>query len=252
MKVIQDSWLSYRRALIERLRVPAWVTVSLAQPLVYLFLFGPLLSKTGVASHYPGGAYNLFVPGLLVLMAYFVAGGAGFGLIEEITSGVIERLQVTPLSRVSLVLGRAGRDVTALAVQSVILLAIGRLAGMHPNWTGAALATAVVCLLGLAISCLSNALALKTRDNNGFAALFNGLSIPVLLLSGVLLPLSLAPAWLGYLADLNPLRYGVDATRALIDGQLTSAIALRGLAVSAGFALVSLAVSVHYFRRTVT
>ncbi len=122
---------------------------------------------------------------------------------------------------------------------------------MHPNWTGAALATALVCLLGLAISCLSNALALKMRDNSGFAALFNGLSIPVLLLSGVLLPLSLAPAWLGYLADLNPLRYGVDASRALIGGQLTSTTALRGLAVSAGFALASLAVSVHYFRRTV-
>jgi ABC-2 type transport system permease protein len=249
MRWPSDLWLTYRRAMTERVRVPAWVAVSLAQPLLYLFLFGPLLKNLPSAPASSGtSAYDLFVPGLLVLMAYFVAGGAGFGLLEELTAGVIERLRVTPLSRTALVLGPAGRDMTAIAVQSVILLAIGEFTGLHVDWGGALIAVVMVCVLALALSCLSNTVALSMASANGFAALFNGLSIPVLLLSGVLLPLSLAPAWLNDLSYVNPLRYAVDAARSLVAGNIQTFDVARGLAVTAGFAVFAVALSVQHFR----
>ena len=252
MKALSDIWLTYRRALLERVRVPAWVVVSLAQPLLYLFLFGPLLKHLGPAPDTSAGSvYNLFVPGLLVLMAYFVAGGAGFGLLEEVNAGVIERLQVTPLSRTALVLGPAGRDITALGLQSIALLGIGRLTGLHVAWGGAMLAVVMVCILALALSCLSNMLAFTIGSANAFAALFNGLSIPVLLLSGVLLPLSLAPHWLNDLSYANPLRYAVDAARSLVAGHVDSTNAVRGLAISAAFAALAVMISVRQFRHSV-
>lgn len=118
MKIIKDVALAYGRAMRERVRVPAWVAVSLAQPLLYLFLFGPLLKRFTFIDD----LYDAFVPGLLVLMAYFIAGGAGFGMLEDMNAGVIERLQVTPLSRTALVLGPALRDATTIGVQSLALL----------------------------------------------------------------------------------------------------------------------------------
>jgi ABC-2 type transport system permease protein len=106
----------------------------------------------------------------------------------------------------------------------------------------------MVCVLALALSCLSNTVALSMASANGFAALFNGLSIPVLLLSGVLLPLSLAPAWLNDLSYMNPLRYAVDAARSLVAGDIQTFDVARGLAVTAGFAVFAVALSVQHFR----
>lgn len=137
---------------------------------------------------------------------------------------------------------------TAIAVQSVILLAIGELTGLHVDWGGALIAVVMVCVLALALSCLSNAVALSMASANGFAALFNGLSIPVLLLSGVLLPLSLAPPWLNDLSYVNPLRYAVDAARSLVAGNIQTFDVARGLAVTAGFAVFTVALSVQHFR----
>lgn len=245
MKIVKDVALAYGRSMRERLRVPAWVIVSLAQPMLYLFLFGPLLKRLTVTED----LYDAFVPGLLVLMAYFIAGGAGFSLLEDLHGGVIERLRVTPLSRTALVLGPALRDATTIGVQSLALLGIGRLTGLRLDWGGATIAIGMVCLLAIALSCLSNLVAHAMGEVNGFAALFNGLSIPVLLLSGVLLPLSLAPAWLGALSYANPLRHAVDAARALAQGHLETADAVRGLVVCGVFTLAAVALSVRHFRR---
>jgi ABC-2 type transport system permease protein len=247
MRTLQDIALAYRRAMVERMRVPAWVVVSLAQPLLYLFLFGPLLKRL----NFTDDLYQAFVPGLLVLMAYFVAGGAGFGLLADMNAGVVERLQVTPLSRAALVLGPAGRDATTIGLQSLVLLGLGRLTGLRLDWAGAAIAVVLVCLLALALSCLSNLVAHAMGDVEGFAAMFNGLAIPVLLLSGVLLPLSLAPQWLNALSYANPLRYAVEAVRALVDGHPGSSEAVGGLAVSGAFALVAVTLSIRHFRRSV-
>jgi ABC-2 type transport system permease protein len=247
MKIVKDVVLAYGRAMRERVRVPAWVVLSLAQPLLYLFLFGPLLKRLTFSDD----LYDAFVPGLLVLMAYFVAGGAGFGMLEDMSNGVIERLQVTPLSRTALVLGPALRDATTIGAQSLALLGIGQLTGLHLQWASALIAIAMVCALAIALTCLSNTLAHTMRGATPFAALFNGLSIPVLLLSGVLLPLSLAPAWLTALSYANPLRYAADAARALVQGHPGAGDAVRGLAVCGAFVLASLALSIRHFRRSV-
>src|SRR5258708_33230568 len=70
----------------------------------------------------PGGAYNVFVPGLLIQLGLFGATGVGFGLIAELRAGVIERFRVTPVSRLALLLGRALRDILTLVIQSVLLI----------------------------------------------------------------------------------------------------------------------------------
>lgn len=250
MKLLRDTWICYRRAMLERLRTPGWVIVSVLQPLLYLFLFGPLLAQSGFLGQTPSDTYNSLVPGLIVLMTYFVAGGAGFGLLEEVAEGVIERFQVTPISRAALVLGRAGRDVTAITLQSLLVLGLGALLGLRPSWGGALLALLLVVLLALALSAISNVIAFKMGSGSGFAALFNGLSIPVLLLSGILLPLSLGPAWLDDLGYANPLRYVVDAARALIDGQMGGVTTLRGFAVVGALVLIGFFLSVRLFQHT--
>src|SRR5438132_3116254 len=135
MKLARDTWLVFGRYFWIFIHNPAWVVIGVVQPLLYLLLFAPLLKQIQSAPGFPrGGAYNVFVPGLLVQLGLFGAAGVGFSLIAELRMGVIERLRVTPVSRVALLLGRALRDVISIVVQSLILILLALPFGLsiHP------------------------------------------------------------------------------------------------------------------------
>jgi ABC-2 type transport system permease protein len=119
-------------------------------PVCYLVLFAPLLEGIATVPGFPsGGALNVFTPGLLVLLALFGTAYVGFGLIAEARSGLIERLRVTPVSRLALLLGRALRDVAVLLVQSLLLVAIALPFGLELRLAGLILTFVLVALLVL-------------------------------------------------------------------------------------------------------
>jgi len=65
MKLLRDTWLVFGRYLGLLLRNPAWVAIGVIQPVLYLVLFAPLLKSIASTRGFPpGGAYNVFVPGL--------------------------------------------------------------------------------------------------------------------------------------------------------------------------------------------
>ena len=113
------------------LRNPIWVILGLIQPILYLVMFGPLLENMTRVQGWPGGdAWSVFVPGLLVQLGIFGAAFVGFGLLHEMRAGVVERMRVTPASRLALLLGRVLRDVVVLFVQGLILIGCALLFGL--------------------------------------------------------------------------------------------------------------------------
>ena len=177
-----------------RLREPAWGVIGVLQPVLYLALFGPLL-KPLAKQIGTTNAYTFFVPGLLVQLAIFGALFVGFGLIGEYRDGVIEAERVTPASRTALLLGRVLRDVLQVSVQSLILILIvlGFAFGMRGSIVGMVLGYVLALILTGAISAGGYALALTVKTEDALEAVANGVSLPVLLLSGILLPMTLAP-----------------------------------------------------------
>jgi len=97
------------RSMGQTRRNPLWVVVGLVQPVCYLFLFGQLLRPVARLRGVGGPAYNVFVPPLLAQMALPGWVFVGFGLTAELRYGVIERMRVTPMSRLAMLLARAGR-----------------------------------------------------------------------------------------------------------------------------------------------
>src|ERR1700687_1607388 len=177
------------------LRNPVWVVIGVIQPVLYLILFAPLLEGIAKSPGFPpGGAYNVFAPGLLLQRGLFGASGVGFSLIAELRSGVIERLRVTPVSRFALLLGRTLRDILILVVQALLLILMALPFGLSIDPLGIGLVLALLALLGLMMTPVSYALALWLGDENSFAPLIMTSTLPLLLLSGVLLPMSFAPA----------------------------------------------------------
>lgn len=230
MRFLRESFIVFRRQIRMNLRNPAWVLIGVMQPVLYLVLFGPLLKP--LVDQFPGGAdnaYTFLVPGLLVQLGIFGAFFAGFSLIGEWREGVIEAERVTPASRTALLMGRLWRDVLQLFVQALILVVLGFAMGMRGSIVGVIVGIAITLLVGGACAAASNALALSTKSEDVMAPVINMVMMPVLLLSGILLPMTLGPAWLQRISDFMPFRWVVDAVRGTFVGDVATSTVVWGV-----------------------
>jgi ABC-2 type transport system permease protein len=247
--VIRDALIVFRYQMQLLLREPVWIVVVMIQPLLYLGLFAPLLDKIKETPGFPpGDAWQVFVPGLLIQLGIFGSMFVGFGLIAEIRFGTVERMRVTPASRLGLLLGRVMRDTLVLLIQATLLTLIAVAFGLRVPASGALITVGIVGMLGVALSSLSYAAGMWLKSEDALAPLLNMVSVPVLLLSGILLPMQLAPGWLRTLAAINPFSHVVDASRAAFRGDTGSDLTV-GLLCAAGLAVVGLAVANRTFQR---
>jgi ABC-2 type transport system permease protein len=250
MKLLRDTWLIFQRQVNLLLRQPVWIFVGVFQPVMYLLLFAPLL-KPALQASSDADTYRIFVPGLLVLLAIFGGLFQGFGLIAELRAGVIERSRVTPISRFALLLGRSLRDVVSLIAQAVIITLLALAFGLRVHIGDLLLAYLMLALIALMTSAVSYAVALKVKSEDALAPLMNTVAQPVLLLSGILLPLVFAPTWLRRVADWNPFAWAVDGTRALFAGDLGNDRVWQGLLIVATLAVLSVFWAAREFARSV-
>ena len=250
MRTMRDTWLIFERSITLSLRNPVWVIMGILQPILYLLLFGPLLANIARMPGFPpGGAFNVFVPGLLVMTALFGSAFVGFGLCDEMREGVVERMTVTPMSRVAMLVGRSLRDVVLLLGQGLIIVALAMPFGLEINVGGVLVAFAMLALIGIMMSPVSYTLALILKSEDSLAPVVNGISLPLLLLSGVMLPMSLAPDWLQTVAKFNPLYHAVAAIRALFNASYGDGEIVVGLLVLVFLAFVTIAFGARSFSR---
>lgn len=216
MKLFTDTSLIFFRSLQVTLRNPVWIVFGLFQPLCFLLLFAPLLEKlTDNPAFGSANALTVFTPGLLIMIALYGSAFVGFGFIDDLRSGVIERLRVTPINRTALLLGRVLRDVVVLLVQTTFLLALAFVLGLSASWTGVFFSYGLVILVGFTIATASYCAAFILKNEDALAPMINFFLLPLQLLAGITLPLTLAPQWLQNIALFNPFAHAVSAARAL-------------------------------------
>jgi ABC-2 type transport system permease protein len=245
--VLSDTGLIFGRYVRQTLRSRISLIFGLLQPMLYLAFFGPLLEDVRLGGD--GDSWQTLVPGLLVQLGLFSAAFAGFGIIMEKQLGVIERMRVTPVSRLALLLGRVLRDAAQLLVQSLILVLCGVAFGLRAPVLGVAIGFLFVATLGISLASLSYAFAMRVNTVQEFAPIINSFSLPAMLLSGILLPMALAPAWLDVISHFVPFRYIVDAVRAGFVGDYGSGDVALGALVTAALAAGALTLGTQLFRR---
>jgi ABC-2 type transport system permease protein len=249
MKALHDTWLIYRRSTILTLRQPVWIIMGIFQPILYLVLFGPLLEASTKAAGAGTNAFNWFIPGLLVQTAVFGGAFVGFGLVAELRYGVVERMRVTPMSRFAMLVGRSLRDVTILVAQGILMIVLAIPFGLHLDPAGAAVTIALLALIGLVTAPLSYTAALVLKSEDALAPVVQGIALPLLLLSGILLPMALAPDWLRFIASLNPLTHAVDASRALFNGDWANPEVAIGVSITTVLAVLAVWLASRAFSR---
>lgn len=251
MRAIRDTWLIFERELTLSLRNPVWAAMGVIQPIMYLVLFGPLLNNVAKMPGFPaGGAFNVFVPGILVMTGLMGSAFVGFGLCDEMREGVVERMRVTPMSRMAMLLGRSLRDVVILEFQALVMVVLAIPFGLELNAGGVAAAFVLLALVGLVMSPVSYVLALVLGSEDALAPVTQGLAMPLLLLSGVILPMSLGPDWLRTIADFNPLYHAVNGIRALFNASYGDPEIVFGTVLLAVLTVAALWLGARTFSRT--
>jgi len=242
MSFARDTMLIFRRQMRLSLRNPAWVIIGLIQPILYLAFFGPLFARV-FDSGLIGGAHNsyaYFVPGLLIQLGLFGAAFVGFTIISDWRFGVIERLRVTPVSRLAILAGRVLRDVVTLVVQAAVLVLVGVAFGLRAPLPAVLIGFVFIMFVAIGLASVSYATGLVVKSEDAFAPLINTVVVPLLLLSGIFLPLTLGPGWLQGIARVSPFRYIIDAMREAYLGHYFNTIMIEGIAVAVGLAVVCL------------
>jgi len=253
MNVLREIGLLTMRCIRIALRNPIFLFMGVATPIIYLALFAPLLRTLcsyGVLN--TGNVLTLFVPGMLPIIAFSTGLFAGFGMIDEIRSGLLERFRVTPASRFSILSGPVLFDTCATLFQSLLFILVALPFGFRANLVGMLVLFVLLALLTLTTSSFGNALGVIVKSEDRYAPIIHGINLPILLLSGTLLPMSLAPSWLKTIAHFNPVYYAVEASRALAVGDFTNSSILYAFLILSGFTILTMSWATRIFKKAVT
>jgi len=253
MKLVRDTALMTWRSLLHQLRNPVWLFVGVSTPLLYLALFAPLLKHvTVLAGLGHANVLDGFLPGILSLVAFSSGVSQGFTTIFELRAGVVERFRVTPASRLAILLAPILASMLMMFVFDALLVAVGAAFGFSVHWLGLAVLGVLLGLLMTVMSAFSIATALITKEISSFAAIVNGINLPILLLAGVLLPVSIGPQWMRIIAHFNPLYYLVEGSRVLASGSFSGPHVWQAFAVLVPLCALVLAWATRVFRRAVS
>lgn len=245
--LLADTANVLTRELRPLVREPFGMLISLMQPLVFLALFAPLLPDMGPTT----SALQWFVPGIVAMSCLMGSSMVGASLMQEMFTGSHERLLVSPLSRPSLLIGRALREIVPTLGQTLLILAIVTPFSFELHPLGVLAGVGLLALFCIGVGSLSFALALAAKDQDWlFWTVQQTVIFPVLLLAGMLLPVDNGPGWLKFLSQLNPLTYVLDAERALFSGSWPAADVLAGVVAATLVAVVGMAVGLRAMKHS--
>jgi ABC-2 type transport system permease protein len=266
---VRDTMTVWNRELIRLYRSKSRLLTSLMQPILWLVLFGTVFNQMfspssaglppGTPPMSPFGAVDaksFLVPGIVAMTVLFGSIFSGIGVIFDREFGFLKEMLVAPVSRTSIVAGKALGGSTSAIIGGVIILGLSTLIGAKftpslPAAVAVLLAFVTVLLLSFGFVMLGIAAASKITSMEGFQMVMNFLVMPMFFVSSAFYPLKLMPDWLQSLTYINPMFYGVDALRGCINGASAASLPLwQDLSVLLGFTLVMTALAVYLFRQS--
>jgi ABC-2 type transport system permease protein len=209
---------------------PTELVTRAVQPALWLLIFGQVFTRLR-AIPTGGVAYiDFMAPGILAQSVLFISIFYGIAIIWERDLGIVHKFLATPTPRPALVLGKAVSAGVRSLAQAVIIFGLALIMGVHLNWNPlAVLGVFVLALLGAALfSTFSLIIACLVRTRERFMGIGQVLTMPLFFASNAIYPVAMMPAWLQFIARLNPLTYEVDGLRSLM---LVGGTSVYGLGV---------------------
>ena len=185
---------------------------TLARPLIWLFLVGGGMSR--LVSPGMGVSYIQFIyPGILGMTILFSSIFSSISIIWDKEFGLLKEILVAPVSRLSIVIGKALSGTIISVIQVVIILCLSPFLGLKMGLLSIIYVIAISSLLAFCISSLGIIVASFFESFESFGAIINFIVMPMFFLSGAMYPVKQLPDILKLLTKMNPVTYGVDALK---------------------------------------
>jgi ABC-2 type transport system permease protein len=244
------TWMTQRqlRALA---RQPAYVIITLVQPVIWLFLFGSEFRKVSELPGFGATSYlDYLVPGVVVMSALSTSMWSGMTVLEEIEGGIMDRFLVLPLRRSAIINASVVMQSLITALQSLIIAGLGLAAGARYAGGAAGILVLIVAsvLVAVVFSALSNTIGMLARQRETIIGLSVFLLLPLTFLSSAFMAPALMPHWMRIVADANPVNWALEAGRAAMSATPDwGRVAVQGGGLLA-LAIAVTALSVRTFR----
>ena len=216
MTAVRQTWQVTLRYVRVLMRQPAWIGITLTQPIIWLLLFGALFKAVTRIPGFHGGSYiDFLTPGVVVMLAVSSAGWTGMGFIEDMNGGVMDRLLVSPVWRGALNLGSVVQSMLTIVIQTalILLLALALGADYKGGVGGVLILIVLAALLGAAFASMSNGVAMMARQRETLIGAVSLVILPLTFLSSALMQQSLVPHWIRTVSKLNPVNWAAEAGR---------------------------------------
>jgi len=239
----------FKKFIRERSRLVSTV----ARPMIWLFFVGAGMSR--LVRPVEGVSYTQFIfPGILGLTILFSAIFSSISIIWDKEFGFMKEILVAPVSRFSIVMGKALSGTVVSTIQAAVILLLFPLVGMRLDPLSIAAVLLVCAMLAFSISAFGIVLATFYESYESFSVIMNFIVMPMFFLSGAMYPVKLLPRILQVFSRVNPLTYGVDALKHLMsplkEGPMSPDFALStDVAVILIASVVFVAVSSRLFER---
>jgi len=215
MNAVRQTWQVYLRNVRVLLRQPAFLLITVIQPIIWLLLFGALFKAVARIPGFHGTYINFFTPGVVVMLALFSAGWVGMGFVEDINSGVMDRMLASPVWRGALNAGTVAYSAFTVTVQSVLIIVLALILGA--DFKGGVVGVLVMMLIGAllaaGVASLSNAVGVLGRQRETVIGTVSFVQLPLTFLSTGMMQKSLLPNWIQTVAKFNPVNWAVEAAR---------------------------------------
>jgi ABC-2 type transport system permease protein len=235
------------------MRQPAYLAITLVQPVIWLLLFGNLFRAI---VHLPGftsrtGSYLEFLtPGVVVMTALFSSGWAGTVYIEDMDRGVMDRLLASPVRRGAMVVGTLAYQAITTIVQTLIVFGIAYAAGARfSNWpAGIGITVVAAVLISVIIASFSDAVALLVRQQEALIGISQFIVLPLQFLSSSIMDTRVSPHWVRVVARYNPVDWASTASREALSAGTDWGVVLPRLGALTAFAVVMAWLATRAFR----
>lgn len=213
----------FYRDILKFFRDKARIISLLAQPLIFLGVFGVGLEST-LSQGLPFNFVQFMFPGIIATTTLGTALNTSISIVTDREFGFLKEILVAPVSRASIMFGKILSGIFVGVFQAILLIALSPIFGLEIVWGAVPMLLLIALVLAFAVTSLGLLIATRMKNAESFQFVFQFLFFPMMFLSGAFFSLTDVPLWMNIASKINPLTYAVDALRGVVFSDATQAI----------------------------
>src|ERR1044071_7372686 len=251
MKLMNEMGYLFVRGLKQSTRQRAALIPSLFIPCFFFIITSAAFASVAKLPGFTAGSYlHFYAPAAILMSIFFSSGDAGIDLVVDITSGYLDKLMISPIHHIAIIVGKLFAVGVRSSIQTTLVIALILIAGGRITTGILGLLTILLlgALFGIAWSAIGMSIALLTRNQRATQSSFI-LFFPFTFITTSQMPLNLLHGWYHTAVQINPVTYVLEAIRTLTNTGWDMESLGTGFIVAICTGIFTISLAMRSFRR---